>query len=63
WMRIENTVVMGAFLLGLAAFGPVFLISKFAFAKFGAKAHQFLAQTRLARWLVGSNQTPNLQKS
>jgi uncharacterized protein (TIGR03546 family) len=63
WMRIENTVVMGAFLLGLAAFGPFFLISKFAFAKFGAKAHQFLAQTRLARWLVGSNQTPNLQKS
>jgi uncharacterized protein (TIGR03546 family) len=63
WMRIENTVVTGAFLIGLAAFGPVFLISKFAFAKFGSKAHQFLAQTRLARWLVGNNQAPHLQKS
>ena len=63
WLRIENTVVTGGLLLGLAAFLPIFLISKFAFTKFGARAHQFLAQTRLARWLVGSNQTPNLQKS
>lgn len=63
WLRIENTVVTGALLLGLSAFWPVFLISKFAFAKFGARAHQFLSQTRLARWLVGNNQTPNLQKS
>lgn len=53
WMRLENTVVTGSFIVGLLSFIPVYLVSELFFRRLGSKTYNLLIQTRAVRWLVG----------
>ncbi|MFK7768996.1 MAG: TIGR03546 family protein [Mariniblastus sp.] len=63
WTRIENTVVMGTFVLGLLLALPAHTFCFHFFEKFGSRISELVLNNRVSRWIVGSPQTPHLQKS
>ena len=62
WTRLNNTVLMGNLLLGLALMAPIYLVSNQFFLRLGPPLYRWLSNTSLAKRLVNSP-TPQLQES
>lgn len=62
WLRLDNTVVTGSFLMGILLTIPVYAISHLLFKRFGSTVFSYLIRTRVARWFVGQP-SHHLQKS
>lgn len=62
WLRLENTVVMGSLVIGLAAALPFYQISYWLLDKYREPVLHTLTRNRLAQWVLG-NSDSDLQKA
>ena len=62
WTRLNNTVVMGNLLLGLATFLPLYIVSNQFFLRLGPPLYRWLTGTSLGQRLLNSP-PPTLQES
>ncbi|MCH2179200.1 MAG: TIGR03546 family protein [Mariniblastus sp.] len=62
WLRLENTVVMGSLVIGLAAALPFYQISYWFLDKYRESVIHALTRNRLAHWVLGSSDS-DLQKA
>lgn len=61
WTRLDNSVVVGHWVIGLVLTYPVYRSSFRFFEVFGSRIAKVLRNTRIARWFIGEPQTPGLE--
>jgi uncharacterized protein (TIGR03546 family) len=57
WLRLDNSLVLGALLLGVALMLPVYLISVQFFDRYGDRFYAVLRNSVICRWFVGPGKT------
>lgn len=57
WTDFNNTVVLGSFLVGVAAFGPLYLVSRPLFALLTPRLATWAQRFRIVTWLWGGELT------